>query len=61
MYEFELDFHFGLDDSICVSEAGGKRFFLPKSQIIMDENDPDQEDVISVSIPEWLAIDRGLL
>ena len=36
--------------------------WLPKSQIeICPEYDPEYDDEAEVSVPEWLAIEKGLL
>lgn len=49
-------------EAICVEDADGKEHWLPKSQIVWDEADvdPSQGDMIQVSMPEWLATEKGL-
>jgi len=49
------------DISICIDD-GTKDVWLPKSQVI--EYDPDvfdEGDDITITIPEWLAIEKGLV
>ena len=46
--------------AIFVTDPDGKRVTLPKSEIEYDE-DADPGDVIEVEMPEWLALERGLI
>ena len=40
-------------------DEGGEDFFLPRSQCeVIDQNDSD--GTITLQVPEWLAIDKGL-
>ena len=34
--------------------------WLPRSQIELDDPDTEMGDVVSVELPEWLAIEKGL-
>lgn len=36
-------------------------FWLPKSQIEVDPQDYDVGDEVTVTLPEWLAQDKGLI
>jgi len=40
---------------------GDNYMFLPKSQIEVYPPDDPNSDLISVEIPEWLAIKKGLI
>jgi hypothetical protein len=62
--DLELTLHLNRPDvlAICVSADGEKRdsMWLPKSQIAYDEN-ASEGDVITVSLPVWLATEKGLV
>jgi hypothetical protein len=36
-------------------------YWLPKSQIEVDPEDYEAGDAVTVTLPEWLATDKGLL
>lgn len=38
-----------------------KWFWLPLSQIEVDPEDYEPGDAITVTLPEWLAMDKGLV
>jgi len=54
------------DAAILVRVATGGRgkhedVWLPKSQMSDDVEDVDVEDFLSTTIPEWLAVEKGLV
>lgn len=46
--------------AILVQDPDGSEIWLPQSQIDWPE-DAERGDVITVSMPEWLAEDKGLI
>lgn len=47
--------------SILFEDADGKEHWLPRSLIHMSPEDPDSDDPITVSLPEWKAVQEGLI
>jgi hypothetical protein len=47
--------------AIFAEDENGKSHTLPRSQIRLDPLDPDRQENVTISMPEWLAIDRGLV
>lgn len=47
--------------SIVIEDADGKEKLLPLSQIKLDPERPDPLDDLTVTMPEWLAVDRELV
>lgn len=49
--------------AICVSDDGEKRnsVWLPRSQIDIHNVNAVEGDVITITLPEWLAEDKGLI
>lgn len=35
--------------------------WIPKSQVEFDKEDPEEGDTVLMTIPKWLAIDKGLV
>lgn len=56
----DLEFIRELNLAIVVRDPEGREVMLPKSEIEYDE-DAESGDVIEVEMPEWLAIERGLV
>lgn len=44
-----------------LEDADGKEHLLPRSQVELDPEDPDQYDPVTVTMPEWLAVREGLV
>jgi hypothetical protein len=55
----DLEFLHETDSAILV-ECDGEEVWLPLSQIEWD-GDAERGDTITVSMPEWLAEDKGLI
>ena len=47
------------DKAILVDE-GKEKIWLPKSQVEIDEHD-EKTGAATLSMPEWLAVDKGLI
>jgi len=47
--------------SIVIEDAEGKELLLPLSQIQLDPERPDPMENLTVTMPEWLAVNRGLV
>lgn len=63
-YDNDLDvYHFEYkhetDDAILVTDWDSKEIWLPKSQIDYDDMNYKKGDEIEITIPEWLAKDKG--
>ncbi len=60
--DYDLLFMGESSKAICVSSDGGEpSFWLPKSQIEYTLiRQPNVRDVVKVTIPNWLAEERGL-
>lgn len=56
----DLEFKGETDLAIFVLDPDGSKVTLPKSEIEYDQG-AESGDVISVEMPEWLAIERGLV
>ena len=52
--------HAETDKAILISDNGDEEHavWLPKSQI---EIEGDQDDILTVTLPEWLAMEKGLI
>lgn len=50
-----------LERSYVVEDSDGREVVLPKTETTMDPEHPDELDPVTVTIPEWLATDRGLV
>lgn len=62
--ELELFQHVETNKAYMVSETGSKKdgIWLPKSQVEVEQLDPTgNPDLILVTIPEWLAKEKGLI
>jgi hypothetical protein len=59
LVDLSLHFHHETDKAILVSENGGEedRIWLPKSQIKYEVNG----GTVEVTLPVWLATDKGLV
>lgn len=44
-----------------LEDAERRQVTLPKSQVTLAPEFPDKHDDVTVTMPEWLAIDRGLV
>ena len=60
MVEIEVTYCDETNEAYKVSFEGAN-FFLPKSVTKFDEEDPDFGDVVTASIPEWLALKEGMI
>lgn len=51
------------EKAIFVSDTGesNRGVWLPKSQVEYGFEDPKRPDLVSVTVPEWLARDKGLI
>lgn len=61
--ELELEIHFRTTKAILVSELGEEKdegVWIPLSQVTFITGDEDDDTVI-VTVPEWLALDKGLI
>ena len=47
------------DAAILISEDGKKEIWLPKSKC--EVSTPDKHGMVTVELPEWLALERGLI
>lgn len=59
LIELQLYFHMETEKAVMFSEDGKKTFFLPKSQIEYCET--NKTNIYDVTIPEWLATEKGLV
>jgi len=56
----DMEFQTETEHAICVHASGDDSdIWLPKSQIEWEE-DAERGDLIAVSLPEWLAEEKGL-
>ena len=53
-------FHAGTGNAVLIEDANAKKHWLPRSQITMDPENPDQYDPVTITLPEWLADKEGL-
>ena len=60
LHDFTLQLHGRSERAILVSEAGDKdkAVWLPLAQI---EAVPGKRGLVTVTVPEWLALEKGLL
>lgn len=49
------------ENSYKVEDAEGREIYLPKSKCTLDPDDADENDSVTITMPEWLAVDRGLI
>jgi len=56
----DLTFVRSTDAAILVRDPDESEIWLPQSQIEWPE-DVDRGDILTVTMPEWLAIDKGLI
>lgn len=56
----DLTFEGETELAIFVTDPDGNKVTLPKSEIEY-EDDPEKGDEIEVEMPEWLALERGLI
>ncbi len=62
--DLELHFHHETETSFKVSEDGDEDdgfVWLPKSQTAVDETNLVEGKVYTFTLPEWLAMNRGLI
>jgi hypothetical protein len=59
LIDVELNLHAETEKAVAVSDTGDSKdvVWLPKSQIELDVH----KDTITVTMPEWLAKDKGLI
>lgn len=59
---YTLHRHHEMDRAILVSETGDKddAFWLPLSQIEIVDGDPNDETVVILDVPRWLAEKHNL-
>lgn len=53
--------HTSTRNQIAIVDADDKEHFLPVSKIMLDPEEPDEGDDITVTMPEWLAENEGLI
>lgn len=60
LHDLTLQLHHQTPDAILVSDDGDrdKAKWLPKSQIEYTEK---EKGIVEVTMPEWLAVDKGFL
>lgn len=63
MVEVNVTFLFAAPAAIRVEDADGKPMWIPKKEIASGYEDGDfsRNDSLTLTIPEWLAVDRGLI
>ena len=61
LIDITLTFHWEITNAICVSDNDGPSIWLPKSQIESLVGDPAPGDTVTVTLPEWLAMEKGLI
>jgi len=49
------------DDALMINAGFDKDTWIPKSQILDYSDDYKLGDTIEIEIPEWLALDKGLI
>lgn len=51
------------EERVRVEDADGNKLWLPKSEISdgWEGEHVDQFDMLTLTIPQWLAVDRGLV
>ena len=59
-YQFVVEIKHETDLAVLVDHGGNDPVWLPKSQIRRREDD-DVKNLSALTIPEWLALDKGLL
>ena len=61
--EITVHFFYETDAAILVSDddTDGSAVWLPKSKIQCPAGGVQRHDVIEVTMPEWLAIEKGLI
>jgi hypothetical protein len=60
LHDFQLEIVRETSQAVCVREyAGAPEVWLPKSQIEISRDDP-RRGVCTVTMPEWLAIEKEL-
>lgn len=60
LVEIDLTIKAETDMALLVDDGCIEEVWLPKSQIQYDE-DAEVGDTIIVDVPEWLALDKGLI
>jgi len=60
LYDIEMQLHHETGKAVLVSDDGDRdnAVWLPKASI---EIEPKSKGVIVVTLPEWLAVEKGLL
>ena len=58
-YQFVVEIKHETDLAVLVEHGGKRPVWLPKSQISRREDD-DVKNLSAITIPEWLALDKGL-
>ncbi len=49
------------DFSYKIEDADGREIFLPKLHCVLDPKDAEEGEDITVTIPEWLAVEKRLV
>lgn len=49
------------DKSYQLEDADGRVVFLPANEVEFDRDDVYEDEDVTVTMPEWLAVDRGLV
>jgi hypothetical protein len=52
---------FDNEESYKIEDADGREVYLPKSECDVLPKDAGEGEDITVTMPEWLAVDRGLV
>lgn len=60
-YQFVVEVKAETDRAILINDGGDKDIWLPKSQLKRFEEDHLKPDMAAICIPEWLAVEKGML
>jgi hypothetical protein len=52
---------FDNEESYKIEDADGREIFLPKLHCALDPKDAEEGEDITVTMPEWLAVEKGLV
>ncbi len=61
LVEVNATFLFRHGQAIRVEDADGKKHWLPAKECTLNPSDPDRDDSVTISMPEWLAVNEGLV
>jgi hypothetical protein len=61
LVEVNVTFLFRHGQAVRIEDADGKKHWLPVRECTLDPADPDRNDPVTISMPEWLATKEGLV